>query len=117
MSDRTIDISGMDIECVDCTKQPSPRLVRFYSNCLFEAILAKLRNHRCQIHWVSPVKNWKESRSPFPHWYWSIDGFGFCFFASHRLKWYETLWHEGAIVCEYRGLTGIPSRRIDRLPL
>lgn len=102
MSGQPIDISGMNIETVDGFKRSSPRIVRFYSNCLFEAIRAKLRNHRCQIHWVSPVRNWKESRSPFPHWYWSIDGIGFCFFASHKLKWYEALWHEGAIVWESR---------------
>ena len=103
MSGQPIDISEMNIETVDGFKRSSLRIVRFYSNCLFEVIRAKLRNHRCQIHWVSPVKNWSKYRSPFPRWYWSLDGIGFCF-ASHKLKRYEALWHEGVIVWEC-GLT------------
>ena len=57
-----------------------------------------------EIHFISPFQNYKESGVFCPHWYWIYHwkdcDFKFWFFASHNLKWYEFLWHEGKIISE-----------------
>ena len=65
----------------------------FYSNCLVEALKAKLKNPKIKITYVSPFVN----EVFCPHFLWSDGVNDYDFGVERHLKWYEILWFKGHI--------------------
>ena len=68
------------------------------SNCLFEAIKAKIRNPSVKILYCPAFLN----EIPCPHFMW-LDGDTEYEFKCGRIKWYQWIWHKGEIVPHGRG--------------
>ena len=66
---------------------------KFYSNCFFEAIKAKLRNPNVKIMYLPAFLN----EVPCPHWMWLDNNGEHDFHYSGHLPWYKWLWHKGEI--------------------
>jgi hypothetical protein len=66
----------------------------FYSNCLIQAIKAKIKNpKKVKITYISPFKN----EIFCPHFMWS-DGIDDYDFTSNTIsKWYQEYWFKGYI--------------------
>ena len=66
----------------------------FYSNCLLEAIKAKLRSpKKVHLTYLSPFIN----EVICPHWMWSDGECDYDFGVERYLKWYERIWFKGCI--------------------
>ena len=65
----------------------------FYSNCLFEALKAKLKNPKVKITYVSPFAN----EVFCPHFLWSDGKSDYDFGIERHLKLHERLWFKGHI--------------------
>ena len=65
----------------------------FYSNCLFEALKAKLKNPKVKITYVSPFVN----EVFCPHFLWSDGKSDYDFGIERYLKLHERLWFKGHI--------------------
>lgn len=65
----------------------------YYSNCLIEAIKAKLKNPKVKITYVSPFVN----EVFCPHFLWSDGKNDYDFGVERHLKWYEILLFKGHI--------------------
>lgn len=66
----------------------------FYSNCLIEAIKAKIKNRKqIKITYVSPFIN----EVFCPHFLWSDGRYDYDFGVCQRLKWYEKIYFKGNI--------------------
>lgn len=65
----------------------------FYSNCLFEAIKAKIKNHKVRILYVPAFLN----EVPCPHLMWKDKAGEHDFHYSGYLPWYKWCWHKGSI--------------------
>lgn len=65
----------------------------YYSNCLIEAIKAKLKNPKVKITYVSPFVN----EVFCPHFLWSDGKNDYDFGVEKHLKWYEILLFKGHI--------------------
>ena len=65
----------------------------FYSNCLVEALKAKLKNPKIKITYVSPFANERFC----PHFLWSDGVNDYDFGVERHLKWYEIVWFKGHI--------------------
>lgn len=72
---------------------------QFYSNCLFEAIKAKLRNPKIKILYMPAFLN----EVPCPHWMWLDEDGEHDFYFGGSLPWYRWFWHKGAIRTVHRG--------------
>lgn len=71
----------------------------FYSNCLFEAIKAKICNPKIRIMYYPAFLN--EVRCP--HFIWSDGKKEYDFHYKGRLPWYKWLWHKGHISTYHLG--------------
>ena len=70
--------------------------MEYYSNCIIEAIKAKIRHpFKIKILWVSPVIN----EVFCPHVMWTDGEKEYDFWATKNglLKWYEIILHKGKI--------------------
>ena len=65
----------------------------FYSNCLIEAIKAKIKNPKIKITYISPKINEVFS----PHWLWSDGVNDYDFGIEKELKWFQVFWFKGYI--------------------
>lgn len=66
----------------------------YYSNCLIEAIKAKLKNWKqIKITYVSPFDN----EVFCPHFLWSDGEYDYDFGICKKLKWYEKIYFKGNI--------------------
>ena len=65
----------------------------FYSNCLLEALKAKLKNPKVKITYVSPFAN----EVFCPHFLWSDGKSDYDFGIERPLKLHERLWFKGHI--------------------
>lgn len=64
----------------------------FYSNCLIEAVKAKLRNPKIKMMYCPAYFN----EVPCPHWMWT-DGSKEYDFSTGLLHWWQWIWHKGRI--------------------
>ena len=64
----------------------------FYSNCLIEAVKAKLRNPKIRMMYCPAYFN----EVPCPHWMWT-DGSKEYDFSTGLLHWWQWIWHKGRI--------------------
>ena len=71
----------------------------FYSNCIFEAIKAKIKNPKVQLLYIPAFLN--EVRCPHIMWLDEDGEHDFC----HKgyLPWYKWLWHDGTLRTVHRG--------------
>lgn len=66
----------------------------FYSNCLLEAIKAKIRDpKRVRVTYLPPTIN----ECFCPHFMWSDGVKDYDFDVERYLKWYERIWFKGCI--------------------
>lgn len=70
----------------------------FYSNCLLEAIKAKIK-YKNEIKLIFIPPQHSEKADIFPHWLWldTKDGNIYDFHRSEKIKWYQMLWWRGYI--------------------
>ena len=70
----------------------------FYSNCLFEAIKAKMNNFNVKITYIPP--KYSESYRFIPHFMWSdgVNDYDFMYDEGEYVKWYKILKFKGKIV-------------------
>lgn len=65
----------------------------YYSNCLIEALKAKLSNPEVKIVYIAS----KYNISHFPHILWSDSKHDYDFGTSEKLTLHNILWHKGSI--------------------
>lgn len=66
----------------------------FYSNCLLEALKAKIKDpKRVKLTYLPPTVN----ECFCPHWLWSDGEHDYDFGVERYLKWYERIWFKGHI--------------------
>ena len=65
----------------------------FYSNCLLEAVKAKIRNPKIKITYLPPTIN----ECFCPHFMWSDGKSDYDFGVERYLRWYERFWVKGQI--------------------
>lgn len=73
--------------------------MEFYSNCLIEALKAKLKNPSVKILYIPAFLN----EVPCPHWMWLDEEGEHGFHCSGHLPWYKWMWHKGKIRTVPRG--------------
>nr|DAD55880.1 MAG TPA: hypothetical protein [Bacteriophage sp.] len=71
----------------------------FYSNCLFEAIKAKIKNPKIKIMYLPVFLN----KVPCPHWMWLDEEGEHDFHYKGYLPWWKWIWHKGHIRTVHRG--------------
>lgn len=71
---------------------------KYYSNCLIEAIKAKIKNHRVKIYFCKP-RIAKNGHLQMCHFMWSdgLADFDFADDGSTELPWYRSFWFKGAV--------------------
>lgn len=72
------------------------------SNCLFAALVIKVKNPEVIIHkrgsWLEIfLRRW-------PHFYWEYKGRYYHYSQKDQLSWLEALWYDGVIM-EFKGIT------------
>ena len=83
----------------------------FYSNCLLEAIKAKIKNPKIKIMYLPAFLN----EVPCPHWMWLDEEGEHDFHYKGGLPWYKWIWHKGHIRTVHRGCyKGCISQMIER---
>lgn len=83
----------------------------FYSNCLLEAIKAKIKNPKIKIMYLPAFLN----EVPCPHWMWLDEEGEHDFHYKGYLPWYKWVWHKGCIRTVHRGCyKGCISQMIEK---
>lgn len=66
---------------------------KFYSNCLIEAIRAKIKNPKIRLMYMPAFLN----EVPCFHIMWMDGDYEYDFWHNGPLKWYQWFWHTGII--------------------
>lgn len=94
MVDRTTGETLLTINEGMCKVSTPKRCGYFYSNCLIEALKAKIKNpFKVKIKYMPAHLN----EVFCPHLMWHDGEYTYDFYTSGRLKWYQVLWHKGHI--------------------
>lgn len=65
----------------------------FYSNCIVEAIKAKIHNKNCKLYFIMS----KVDGVPCPHCFWLIDDYYYNFYTDEKVHLWNVLFHRGHI--------------------
>ena len=65
----------------------------YYSNCIFEAIRAKIMFRNIKILYIPPSLN----EVFCPHFFWTDGIYEYEFRTDKKMKWYQVFWFEGYV--------------------